>query len=56
MVLRSKRIKAAYQSFDRMVPHDVSEAIKIVVGNKKTKFDETIEISMNFGFQGKFLG
>ena len=49
MVVRSKRLKAAYQSFDKMIPHNVSEAIKIVVENKKTKFDETIEISMNLG-------
>ena len=49
MVVRSKRLKAAYQSFDKMIPQSVGEAIKIIIGNKKTKFDETIEISMNLG-------
>ena len=49
MVVRSKRLKAAYQSFDKMIPQNVSEAIRLIVGNKKTKFDETIEISMNLG-------
>ena len=49
MVVRSKRLKAAYQSFDKMVPQNVAEAIRLIIGNKKTKFDETIEISMNLG-------
>ena len=49
MVVRSKRLKAAYQSFDKMIPQNVSEAIRLIVENKKTKFDETIEISMNLG-------
>ena len=49
MVVRSKRLKAAYQSFDKMIPQNVSEAIRLIIGNKKTKFDETIEISMNLG-------
>ena len=49
MVVRSKRLKAAYQSFDKMIPQNVDEAIRLIIGNKKTKFDETIEISMNLG-------
>ena len=49
MVVRSKRLKAAYQSFDKMIPQSVGEAIRLIIGNKKTKFDETIEISMNLG-------
>ena len=49
MVVRSKRLKAAYQSFDKMIPQNVGEAIRLIIGNKNTKFDETIEISMNLG-------
>ena len=49
MGVRSKRLKAAYQSFDKMIPQNVAEAIRLIIGNKKTKFDETIEISMNLG-------
>ena len=49
MVVRSKRLKAAYQNFDKMIPQNVAEAIRLIIGNKKTKFDETIEISMNLG-------
>ena len=49
MVVRSKRLKAAYQSFDKMIPQNVAEAIRLIIGNKKTKCDETIEISMNLG-------
>ena len=51
MVVRSKRLKAAYQSFDKMIPQNVAEAIRLIIGNKKTKFDETIEISMNLGVE-----
>jgi len=32
-----------------MIPQNVAEAIRLIIGNKKTKFDETIEISMNLG-------
>ena len=49
MVVRSKRLKAAYQSFDKMIPQNVAEAISLIIGNKKTKFDETIEVAMNLG-------
>jgi len=49
MVVRSKRLKAAYQSFDKMIPQNVGEAIRLIIGNKRTKFDETIEIAMNLG-------
>ena len=34
MVVRSKRLKAAYQSFDKMIPQNVGEAIRLIVGSK----------------------
>lgn len=49
MVVASKRLKAAYQSFDKLAGHKVGDAIKLILDHKKTKFDETIEIAMNLG-------
>ena len=49
MARRGKRLKAAYESFDKMAEHNVDEAIRLILENKKTKFDETIEIAMNLG-------
>jgi len=49
MVVGSKRLKAAYESFDKLAAHKVTDAIKLILDHKKTKFDETIEISMNLG-------
>lgn len=49
MAGRGKRLKAAYESIDKMTEHNVSEAIKLILETKKTKFDETIEIAINLG-------
>ena len=49
MVGRGKRLKAAYGSFDKVTVHKVDDAIKLILEDKKTKFDETIEIAMNLG-------
>ena len=49
MVGRGKRLQAAYGSFDKVTEHKVGDAIKLILENKKTKFDETIEIAMNLG-------
>ncbi len=44
-----KRLKAAYEGLDRTRQYGVEEAVKILVDAKKTKFDESIEISLNLG-------
>ena len=44
-----KRLKAAYTGFDREKTYALHEAVKLARGAAKAKFDETIEISMNFG-------
>ena len=44
-----KRLKSAYESFDREADHDVEQAVKLLLDNKKTKFDETVEIAINLG-------
>jgi len=44
-----KRLKSAYESFDRNKAYPLSEAVKLVRANAKAKFDETVEFSMNLG-------
>ena len=49
MAVSGKRLKSAYDSFDKEAEHQVDQAVQILLDCKKTKFDETIEISMNLG-------
>src|SRR5437763_7674414 len=46
---RGKRLRAAYQAFDKSKPYRLTEAIQLVKSNAKAKFDETVELSMNLG-------
>ena len=45
----SKRMTAAAKTVDRDKNYAIDEAVKIVKGNAKAKFDETIEIAVNLG-------
>ena len=49
MARSGKRLKSAYESFDKEADHEVDQAVKILLDGKKTKFDETVEIAMNLG-------
>ena len=49
MARTSKKLKAAYAEIDRNKSYELSEAVALVKGHAKAKFDETIEISMNLG-------
>jgi len=49
MAKTGKRYIAAREAVDRLKDYDVAEAVKLVKGNAKAKFDETIEISINLG-------
>ena len=51
-----KRLKTAYESFDKSTGHKVGQAIKLILDNKKTKFDETVEIAMNCAFGAVGMG
>lgn len=42
-----KRLKKAYDGIDPTTLYDIAEAVKLVKGRAKTKFDETVEIAMN---------
>ncbi|MEM6727154.1 MAG: 50S ribosomal protein L1 [Pseudomonadota bacterium] len=44
-----KRMKAAKEVFADVQNVSVEEAVKLVKGNAKAKFDETVEIAMNLG-------
>jgi large subunit ribosomal protein L1 len=49
MARTSKNLKAAYAQIDRNKAYELSDAVALVKGHAKAKFDETIEISMNLG-------
>ena len=49
MAKRGKRISKAYEGVDRKTTYGLEEAVKMVKGASATKFDETVEISMNLG-------
>lgn len=46
---KGKLIIDAYKQVDSLKLYSISEAVEILLNNKRTKFDETIEISMNLG-------
>ena len=46
---KNKRLAAGYAAFDRNKAYSLAEAVKIVKGNARAKFDETVEFSMNLG-------
>ena len=44
-----KRIRAAREGIDRNKLYSLDEAVSLVKGGSKTKFDETIEVAINLG-------
>ena len=49
-----KRIKKAYESFDRTKTYSVEEAVKILKSHKgQSKFDETIDLAMNLNIDSR---
>lgn len=49
MAVQGKRLKAARETIDREKLYTIAEAVSLIRGNARAKFDETIEISMNLG-------
>ena len=50
MAKYSKRLRKAYDGFDRETAYSTSEAVKIIKeAASTTKFDETVEVSLNLG-------
>lgn len=54
MAGQGKRYRAALETRDAKGQYGVEEAVKIVKGNAKAKFDETIEIAVNLGVDPKY--
>lgn len=48
-----KRMKAALESYDKLKCYSASEAIENVLNNAKAKFDETIELHVKLGVDGR---
>jgi len=49
MAHAGKRLRASYEGFDHTRAYPLPEAIRLVKGNAKAKFDETVELAMNLG-------
>lgn len=49
MAIQSKRYKTASESVDTLKRYDLDEAISILDGFPKAKFDETVELSFHLG-------
>jgi large subunit ribosomal protein L1 len=47
--MAGKKLKAAYESFDKETAYSINDAVDLVKTNATAKFDETVEISMNLG-------
>ena len=45
----AKKYAESIKSYDRSKSYDLDEAVKLVIGNAKAKFDETIEIHVRLG-------
>lgn len=48
-----KRFNAAFKVVNRAKSYSISEAVKLVKSNAKTKFDETVDIAINLGVDTK---
>ena len=53
MPKRGKNYKAAVASYDKAALHEVAESLKIVTENSKAKFDETVEVHIKLGVDGR---
>lgn len=49
MAKQGKRLKSAYESMDRAKLYGVEEAVALLKGAAKPKFDESVEIALNLG-------
>ncbi len=53
MPKRGKNYKESLKNYDRQTQYDVPEAMDIVTKNAKAKFDETIEVHIRLGVDGR---
>ena len=50
---RGKKYQDAVKTYDRSAQYDVAEAIDLVKKNATAKFDETIELHLRTGCDGR---
>ena len=50
---RGKKYQDAVKNFDKAAQYDVAEAISLVKKNATAKFDETIELHIRTGCDGR---
>lgn len=50
---KGKRIRKAYESFDRTISYPIEKAISIVKSCASAKFDETTEVAVNLGVDAR---
>ena len=53
MPKRGKNYEAAAATYDKVALHEVPDALKIAVETSKAKFDETIEVHIRLGVDGR---
>ena len=53
MPKRGKNYKAAVASYDKAALHEVAESLKIVAETSEAKFDETVEVHIKLGVDGR---
>lgn len=53
MPKHGKRYNEAFKAIDKAKLYDTEEAVKLVKSNSKAKFDETIEVSIKLGVDGR---
>jgi len=53
MPKRGKNYKEAVAAYDKATLHEVGEALKVVTDNAKAKFDETVEVHVKLGVDGR---
>ena len=53
MAKRGKNYRVSVEKFDRSQLHEVKEAMKLVTETSKAKFDETIEVHVRLGVDGR---
>ena len=53
MAKRSKRYRAAMENFDKSQTYDVAEAVNHVKALSNAKFDETVEMHIRLGVDGR---
>ena len=51
--MAGKRLKTAYGEIDRDKTYPLADAVKFIKGHAKSKFDETIELSLNLNIDAK---